>query len=417
MKSFFSVLALAGTVSSLDNGLAKTPPMGWSSWNAYACNVTQKNMQDAANSMVSLGLHEVGYEFVNIDDCWMAKERNAAGELAPAPGQFTDMKALGDYIHSKGLKYGIYESSGGMTCQQRAGTLQNETCCENRDAKQWATWGVDYVKFDNCFAYPPWWPVSQPQNETQRGIRYSRMRDAIAASGRKMVFSICAPPNKLDPEVGDWAADVGNLWRVTGDIVASWGDIRNMWKAGDERAKYAGPGAWNDLDMLEIGNAHMTISQQKSHFAWWSAYKSPLILGTDLSALSSDSLAIIKSKGVISVSQDPLGKAARCVRLDNQAPIITGPLVNNSYVALISNLSPKSDSFTLKLSDVGLPAGTTASVTDLWSGKFVKTISGDSQWTVEQDDTLVLKITPTSGSPVDYPEHFLGSADSPCYSS
>ena len=409
MKVFGCLLAVSSAVA-LDNGLARTPPMGWSSWNAYGCNVTQELMQAAADSLVKLGLSDVGYEYVNIDDCWMAKER-VNGELAPAEGQFSDMKKLGDYIHAKGLKYGIYESSGGMTCQQRAGTLLNATCCEGRDAKQWATWGVDYVKFDNCFAYPPWWPVGQPQNETQRSIRYGRMRDAIASSGRDMVFSICAPPNKHDEFVGDWAADVGNSWRVTGDIVPSFGDVRNMWKQGDWRAKFAAPGAWNDLDMLEIGNGDMSVAQQRSHFAWWAAFKSPLILGTNLDKLPAESLQVIKSTGVISVSQDVLGVPARCVRLVDGAPIITGPLSGGAYAVFISN-NGKDANVTLQLSDIGITGD--ADVVDLWTLQPAGTISGDSQWTVAQDDTRVLKVTPKT-LPASYPGHFLTGEDSPCY--
>lgn len=210
MKKLFAsaVLILVGTVSALENGLGKTPQMGWNTWNKFACNITEDLIKRSADKIVELGLDKLGYNYVNIDDCWMLEQRDANGHMVPDPVAFpSGMKSLGDYIHNKGLKYGIYSSAGNMTCQKRAGSLHYEDI----DAQDWADWGVDYLKYDNCF------------NEKVPAIeRYPKMRDALLRTGRPIFYSVC---NWGFEETWKWGPETGNSWRTTMDIKDIWASV------------------------------------------------------------------------------------------------------------------------------------------------------------------------------------------------
>lgn len=259
---------MTGTLA-LDNGVGLTPQMGWNSWNKFACNINETLIKQTADKIVSLGLDKIGYTYVNIDDCWMLKERDAEGHMIPDPKTFPGgMKALGDYIHERGLKFGVYSSAGNYTCEGRAGSLYHEEI----DAMDWASWGVDYLKYDNCF------------NENVPAIvRYPRMRDALNKTGRPIFYSIC---NWGYENTVEWGPKTGNSWRTTMDIKGIWASIQYNFLVNSERPEIAGKGAWNDPDMLEIGNGWLPLDQEKTHFALWSIVKAPLILGCDLDKIS-----------------------------------------------------------------------------------------------------------------------------------
>lgn len=215
--------------------------MGWNTWNKYYCNITEDIIKYNVDAILELGLDKVGYKYVNVDDCWMLKERDAHGHMISDPKTFpSGMKALGDYIHSKGLYYGIYSSAGNMTCERRAGSLYYE----NIDAQDWADWGVDYLKYDNCF-----------NEDVPAPIRYSRMKEALEKTGRDIFYSIC---NWGHEETWSWAPELGNSWRTTGDIMDIWYSVQFNFRYNDLHHEVAQPGAWNDPDMLEIGNGGLT---------------------------------------------------------------------------------------------------------------------------------------------------------------
>jgi alpha-galactosidase len=279
MKSFLSlsaVLLLATNTFALNNGIGLTPQMGWNSWNKFGCNITEGLIKQTTDKIISLGLDKIGYKYVNLDDCWNAVERDTDGKIQADPITFpSGIKNLADYIHSKGLKFGLYSSAGNLTCEGRAGSLFHE----DSDAQTWAQWGVDYLKYDNCF------------NENVPAIaRYSAMRDALNKTGHPIFYSIC---NWGYEETVKWGPQTGNSWRTTMDIKGMWASIQYNFRVNAYQPEIAGPGAWNDPDMLEIGNNYLTLDQEKTHFALWSIVKAPLIIGCDLEKISKESFEII----------------------------------------------------------------------------------------------------------------------------
>ena len=297
--AFLVAICLNG-FSQKYEGLAMTPPMGWNSWNTFGCDINEDMIKDIADAMVELGLRDAGYIYLNLDDGWMAKERNEEGKLYGDPKRFpSGMKALGDYIHSKGLKFGIYNCAGSKTCGGYPGSRGYEYI----DAQCYADWGVDYLKYDWC----------NTENLNAKGA-YHTMRDALYKTGRPIVFSIC---EWGDNKPWKWGKEMGHLWRVTGDIIncwdcevghgtwSSWG----LWKIIDMRKdirKYAGPGHWNDFDMMEVGN-EFSDAENRSHFAMWAMLATPLIMGNDIRTASQETIKTLTNEGVIAVNQDSLG--------------------------------------------------------------------------------------------------------------
>jgi len=281
------------------DGLALTPPMGWNSWNKFSCDVTESLIRETADAMVASGLKDAGYEYIVIDDCWHG-ERDSLGFIQPDPVRFpSGIKALADYIHSKGLKFGIYSDAGWQTCGGRPGSRGREY----QDAQRYASWGVDYLKYDWC----------NTEGLKAEGA-YLTMRDALYEAGRPIVLSIC---EWGDNQPWEWAGPIGHLWRTTGDIYncfdceynhgtwSSWGVLQILDMRKDIR-KYAGPDHWNDPDMMEIGNG-MTVNEDRAHFSLWAMMAAPLIAGNDLRNMSPETIAILTNKEVIAIDQDSLG--------------------------------------------------------------------------------------------------------------
>ncbi|KAK7317025.1 hypothetical protein RJT34_00904 [Clitoria ternatea] len=344
-------------VFQLSNGLAQTPQMGWNSWNFFACNINETVIKETADALVSTGLADLGYVYVNIDDCWSSVTRNLTGQLVPDRRTFpSGIKAIADYVHGKGLKLGIYSDAGIFTCQVRPGSIFHET----DDADLFASWGVDYLKYDNCYnlAIPP-------------KKRYPPMRDALNATGRKIFYSICEWGVE-DPAL--WANKVGNSWRTTEDINDSWASMTTIADLNDKWAAYAGPGGWNDPDMLEVGNGGMTYPEYRAHFSIWALAKAPLLIGCDVRNLTAETHEILSNKEVIAINQDPLGVQGRKVQVsgvDGCRQVWAGPLSENRLVVALWNRCSKVDTVTASWDALGLESGIRVSVRDLWQHKIV----------------------------------------------
>ncbi len=322
MKRFLpTALVLASLCHGAD--LASTPPMGWNSWNKFAEKIDDKTVREIADAMVSSGMKDAGYVYVNIDDTWEG-ERDAAGNIQ-TNSKFPDMKALADYVHGKGLKIGIYSSPGPKTCAKYEGSYQHE----QQDAKTWAAWGIDYLKYDWCSAEK----VYQP---TEMQAAYKKMSDALQATGRPIVFSLCQYGLQ---NVWEWGASVGgNLWRTTGDIEDTWKSMSTLgFDKQVGREKYAGPGHWNDPDMLEIGNGGMSAAEYRTHMSLWAMLAAPLLAGNDLRSMNDETRKILTNKDVIAVDQDKLGRQGRRISKEGGAELWVKPLQNGDLALAMFN--------------------------------------------------------------------------------
>ena len=342
--------------------LAKTPPMGWTSWNKFNCNVSESLIMGMADAMVNSGMKDAGYEYVVIDDCWQVS-RNENSEIVADKEKFPHgIKYLADYIHSKGLKFGIYSCAGSLTCQKRPGSLGHEY----QDALTYARWGVDYLKEDWC------------NTSTQDAkSSYSNMRDALFAAGRPIVLSICEWGSNKPWE---WAGTIGHLWRTTGDIGDSWNSMINIFSQQKDLAKYAGPGHWNDPDMLEVGNGRMTTEEYKTHFSLWCMLAAPLMAGNDLQNMSPENKTILTNKEIIALDQDSLGRQGTCYRDNGDYQIWVKVLAGNEKAVCLLNKSDEKktvlvDFALLSQISAGRRSGTTPlkledyRVRDLWDHK------------------------------------------------
>ncbi len=356
-------LALFASASSvaLDNGVARTPPMGWNSWNKFACpGINEKVVRDSADQMAANGMKDAGYQYIVIDDCWQVR-RDALGNIVADPAKFpSGIKALADYVHSKGLKFGIYSDAGTMTCAKRPGSIGHEY----QDAQQYANWGVDYLKEDWCNTLPG-------QNSESS---YTLMRDALAATGRPIVFSICEW-GSTKPWL--WAGPVGNMWRATGDILDCW-DCKKSWGGNgvseildqmNGLESYAGPGHWNDADMLEVGNGGMTADEYRTHFSMWALFSAPLLAGNDISNMSAETRGILLNKEVIAVDQDRLGIQGRRVKKQGNLEVWSKQLADGGRAVALVNRGTAPAQITAAWEDVGYPSTLAATVRDLWAAK------------------------------------------------
>jgi alpha-galactosidase len=382
-------LSLAEPSTALDNGLALIPPMGWNSWNKFGCNVSEDLIKSMADSMVASGMKEAGYQYIVIDDCWQVS-RDENGNIVPDGQRFpSGMKALGDYIHSKGLKFGIYSDAGEKTCAGRPGSMGHEY----QDALMYAGWGVDYLKYDWCHA-----------GKRNAEEAYSTMRDALKAAGRPIVFSMCEW-GTAKPWL--WAADTGNLWRTTGDIHDHW-EGKQKYKNGGCCAlgmldildlqvgleSFAGPGHWNDPDMLEVGNGGMTINEYRAHFSLWAILAAPLIAGNDLRDMAPEIRGILTNKEVIAVNQDALGRQASRVSKQGDLEVWTKPIKDGGRAVLLLNRGTNEAEITARWTVLGYPEHLSAIVRDLWTHKDLGKFNGKFSVKVPSHDVVVVTITP-----------------------
>ncbi len=355
--------------------LAATPPMGWNSWNHFACKVTAADIRAAADAMAGNGMKEAGYIYVNIDDCWQGK-RDAQGNIH-SNARFGDIKALADYVHSKGLKIGIYSSPGPQTCAHYEGSYQHEA----QDAKQYAAWGIDYLKYDWCSASRVYKPSQMPEV-------YKKMHDALAATGRPIVYSLCQYGME---RVWRWGPSVGgNLWRTTGDISDHYDRMALIGFQQNGLQSFAGPGHWNDPDMLEIGNGGMSHDEYVTHMSLWAMLAAPLLAGNDLSKMSAADLAILTNKEVIAVDQDAKGAQGRRVAQEGPLEVWAKPLADGSYAVGLFNGSESAAPITLELKDIGMSSS--AQIRDLWAHRDLGSFSGSYTVTVAKHGAAMLKV-------------------------
>jgi alpha-galactosidase len=377
-------LCLPISAWALDNGLAKTPPMGWNTWNKFACDISDPLIRQAADALVSSGMRDAGYQYLVIDDCWQTS-RNPDGNIVADPHRFpAGIKPVADYVHSKGLKFGIYSDAGTGTCENRPGSRGYEY----QDARAYASWGVDYLKYDWC------------NHGTQDSrASYALMRDALQKSGRPIVFSLCEW-GSTQPWL--WAKDVGNLWRTTGDIVDKWQtgkkddflgfvDILDLHNGLES---YAGPGHWNDPDMLEVGNGGMSDTEYKAQFSLWAILAAPLMAGNDIRSMAPGIRDILTNKEVIAVDQDPLGLQGRRVRDDGDLEVWAKQMVDGSRAVALLNRGGTEKRMTVNWTDLGYPAHVQARVRDLWAGRDHGIAKESFSASVPSHGVVMLKIKP-----------------------
>ena len=364
---------------TLADGLALTPPMGFNNWNSTHCRAefNESMVKGIADIFVEKGLKDAGYQYVNLDDCWALPNRDADGKLVPDPVRFPNgIKAVADYVHSKGLKLGIYTSAGTKTCNSAGfpGALGHEYS----DAQQFADWGVDYLKYDNC-----------NNQGVDAKLRYTTMRDALEATGRPIVYSICEWGQNKPWE---WAADVGHLWRTTGDISDNWGSMLGILKKNLPLAPYAGPGHWNDPDMLEVGNGGMTDTEYRSHFSMWSIMAAPLLIGSDLRKATPATFDILDNKEVIAVDQDPLGKQGAVVSSEGGRWVVAKEMKDGSRAVALFNESGTAQRIATTAKAVGLPETPAYTLRDLWQHKSYNT-AGTISATVPAHGTVLVRVS------------------------
>ncbi|HTI63334.1 MAG TPA: glycoside hydrolase family 27 protein [Gemmatimonadaceae bacterium] len=331
-------------------GLAPTPPMGWNSWNKFGCRIDEQLIRGTADAMVSSGMKDAGYRYVNIDDCWEAPERDANGNLTTDSQRFpSGMKALADYVHSKGLKLGIYSSAGTGTCQRRPASLDHEVA----DARTFAAWGIDYLKYDNC------------NNQNRPALeRYKAMGNALKATGRPIVYSLCEWGRNKPWE---WGRTVGgDLWRTTGDIRDSWDSMLHILDQQVGLEKYSGPNAWNDPDMLEVGNGRMSNAEYIAHFSLWALLNAPLIAGNDLRSMNDSTRAILTNRDVIAVDQDWGGMQGHKVRDDGELEVWVKPMSSGDRAVVLLNRGSTAARIAASMSEIGL-SGARHGARDLWT--------------------------------------------------
>ncbi len=375
--------------------LAMTPPMGWNSWNTFTVKISEKLVMDMADAMVSSGMRDAGYVYLVLDDGWMAMERDNQGNLVPDPEKFPHgIKVVADYIHSKGLKFGLYNCAGTKTCAGYPGTRGYEY----QDARNYAAWEIDYLKFDWCNA---------------EGINakeaYTTMSKALAKAGRPIIFSLCEWGNNKPWE---WAAPVGQLWRTTGDITAQYDGIKSYgnWHANgvmtivDQQKgleKYAGPGHWNDPDMLEVGNG-MTAAEDRTHFSMWCMLAAPLIAGNDLRKMSPQTTAILTDKELVAIDQDPLGAEAVKYSDKDSLEIWARPLQDGQWAICFLNRSTGAkkisfdwakESITDDIANKSLDTHSAIyGLYDLWQNRVVGKTSGIFSASIPSHDVIVLRL-------------------------
>ncbi|MEV6708975.1 cellulose binding domain-containing protein [Micromonospora wenchangensis] len=390
---------------ALDNGVARTPPMGWNSWNTFGCNINEALIRQMTDAMVSTGMKDAGYQYVVVDDCWMNPNRDSAGNLQGDPTRFpSGMKALGDYIHARGLKFGIYQAPLDKTCAQYFNSYPGATGSQGReaqDARQFAAWGVDYLKYDWC----------SPTGTIDDQVRaFAKMRDGLAAAGRPIVLSINS--NSIHSKTGpqrDWG-DVSNMWRTTEDITNTWNSgqtngypmgIQNILDVTIPLAARAKPGAFNDMDMMEVGRGGMTDTEMRTHFALWALLASPLIAGNDLRNMNAATQTILKNANLIGISQDPLALQATQVSFDGTRRVLAKRLANGDVAVALFNQGTAATTISTTAAAIGL-SGNSFTLRDAWTNTTSTTSSAISA-SVPGHGTVVYRVSGATGTPTPTP--------------
>lgn len=392
--SLICLLIFAENFGQKFEHLAETPPMGWNSWNKFACNVNEEVIRDAADYMVSSGMKDAGYEYVVIDDCWHGK-RDSLGFITADKERFpSGMKALVDYVHSKGLKFGIYSDAGWETCGGRPGSRGREF----QDAQTYAKWGVDYLKYDWC----------ETEGLKAEGA-YMTMRNALREAGRPIVLSIC---EWGDNQPWEWGEDIGHLWRTTGDIYncfdceenhGTWSSfgVLQILDMQDGLRQYAGPGHWNDPDMMEVGNG-MSVNEDRAHFTMWCMLAAPLIAGNDLANMSTETVEILTNKEAIAINQDELGIQGFKYKTIEDVEVWFKPLKNKEWAVTFLNRGDKEQKITFdwrnenvvdKLNNlVANFDEITYQLKDVWKHKYVGKTKKKLKITIPSHDVVTYKL-------------------------
>ena len=380
---------------ALDNGVARTPPMGWNSWNTFGCNINESLIRGMADAIVNSGMRDLGYQYVVVDDCWFNPNRDSSGNLQGDPSRFpSGMKALGDYIHARGLKFGIYQVPVDQTCAQYFDSYPGSTGSQGHeaaDARQFAAWGVDYLKYDWC----------SPNGSIDDQVRtFAKMRDALAATGRPIVYSI--NPNSIHAKTGpqrNWG-DVANMWRTTEDITNKWDTgqtngypmgIQNIVNVTVPLASYARPGSFNDPDMMEVGRGGMNDTEMRSHFALWTVLASPLIAGNDIRSMDTATQAILKNRNLIAINQDSLGLQATQVSFDGTRRVLAKKLANGDVAVALFNQGSNTTTISTSAAAIGKSGGSFV-LTDAWTGTTTST-GGSISASVPAHGTVVYRVS------------------------
>jgi alpha-galactosidase len=382
-----SLLSLSYAANAQSAAVAQTPPMGWNSWNYFAGRVTDKDIRDSADQIVASGMRDAGYLYVNIDDTWEG-ERDANGVLH-SNEKFPDMKALADYVHSKGLKIGIYSSPGPKTCAGFEGSLGHE----EQDAQLYASWGIDYLKYDLCSFHTVMQAKAPDDKAAQMRLMiaaYDKMGKALKTTGRPIVYSFC---QYGWDSVWEWAPSVGgNLWRTTGDVSANWDRIYDLLSQQAGLEGYAGPGHWNDPDMLEVGNGRLSLAENRSHFSMWAMLAAPLLAGNDLPHMTPEIKAILTNRDVIAIDQDRLGKQGSRVYSDGEVEVWMRPLAGGALAVAVFNVGSdrlSTHPFHLSLTKLGLDGPLTGK--NLWTGDKV-TLTNHQPIELASHDILLVRV-------------------------
>jgi alpha-galactosidase len=382
---------------SSSTSLAATPPLGWNSWNGFGPRVSADAVCQIADAMVRLGLKDCGYQYVVIDDCWSVKDgRDSHGDLVPDPQRFPDgIKPVADYVHSLGLKFGIYSDAAEMTCANYPGSYG----FEEQDARLWAAWGVDFLKYDYCHA---------PADQATAIERYTRMGQALRNSGREILFSLCEWGGRSPHLWGRQAG--GQMWRVTGDVIDSWVNvlIGNWWGLGIDTVidqavnlhEYAGPGGWNDMDMLVVGlggAGHIpgrgaTYQEYQTQVSLWSVLCSPLMIGCDIRSMSAETAGLLSNREVLAVNQDPLGRQAQRVKKNGPLEIWRKPLAGGATALALLNRGSSQAEIRFKPGEAGL-LDSPGMIRDLWKGEDVGDLDYELACEVHPHATVLWKVT------------------------
>jgi alpha-galactosidase len=388
LPRLLGVLALAvlssAPLASPAQSLAQTPPMGWNSWNHFHDKVDDATIRAQAEAMVSSRMREAGYTYINIDDTWEG-QRDAQGNIH-TNSKFPDMKALADFVHSKGLKLGIYSSPGPKTCAKYEGSLGHEV----QDAQTYAAWGIDYLKYDLCGLRDEMKAAPTPEAAHKMMVdAYTTMRDALRATGRPIVYSLC---QYGEDAVWEWGASVGgNLWRTTGDISDNYTRMSDIGFGQAGLAPFAGPGHWNDPDMLEVGNGKMNAEEYRTHVSLWAILAAPLLAGNDLTTMTPETQALLTNKEIIAVDQDALGKQGDRVSTEGPIEVWSRPLAGGALAVGIFNRHQKALTAHVDFAKLGLTGNVQAR--DLWQHKDLGAVPAIYNVEVPAHGVLMLRLT------------------------